>query len=546
MKSPMTFNLIDEPWIEVLRSEGSEGTLSLRAVFAEAGAIRRIGGELPTQEVAILRLLLAILHRAVPPGGDDADEAERWGEWWRTETVPETVATYLDEWHDRFDLLDSERPFFQVAGLRTAKDGSSGLGKLIADYPAGHKFFTNRAGEGVSSLSLAEGARWLLHCQSFDVSGIKSGAVGDPRVKGGRGYPIGTGWAGNLGVIVIEGASLLQTLLLNLVLTSRSEDEDAPVWEWDEVGPAPTGADSPVGPAQALTWQSRRIRLFVDDGLVTDVLISNGDQIRVRNQHRIETMTAWRRSEAQQKKHGEELVYMPQEHRADGAIWRGLGPLLAAAPVRNPSGEPKSHLQPANIGWVATARAYGGLPKDAVVTMHTVGVIYGSQNSVIESTISDRLTVQSAVLADRALQEAAVRAAAVAEQAARLAGDFARNIALAEGRDDSGDADRARADMLQRLDPAYRGWALKLGTESVDDLTQQWRAVVREAAERFADETYGAASRAAVRGRMVAGRGNAAERRIDAALAHRWFRAALRRDIPLDQDETNQSQEEAR
>ncbi|NYN06610.1 type I-E CRISPR-associated protein Cse1/CasA, partial [Salmonella enterica subsp. enterica serovar Typhimurium] len=69
--------------------------------------------------------------------------------------------------------------------------------------------------DGRSKLSFAEAARWLVHTQAYDYSGIKPGVEGDPRVKGGKGYPIGTGWSGMTGGTVIRGTTLLETLLLN-------------------------------------------------------------------------------------------------------------------------------------------------------------------------------------------------------------------------------------------------------------------------------------------------------------------------------------------
>ena len=59
--------------------------------------------------------------------------------------------------------------------------------------------------EGLERISWAEAARWLVHVHAFDPSGIRSGAVGDPSVKGGKGYPIGPGWTGQVGVVIVEG-----------------------------------------------------------------------------------------------------------------------------------------------------------------------------------------------------------------------------------------------------------------------------------------------------------------------------------------------------
>ena len=56
------FNLLHEPWILVMRPDGMTEEVSLLDVFRRAPEFQSLAGELPTQDVAVLRLLLAILH----------------------------------------------------------------------------------------------------------------------------------------------------------------------------------------------------------------------------------------------------------------------------------------------------------------------------------------------------------------------------------------------------------------------------------------------------------------------------------------------------
>ncbi|KAB1160095.1 type I-E CRISPR-associated protein Cse1/CasA, partial [Micromonospora sp. AMSO12t] len=174
------FSLVDEAWIPVLDAEGQRRDVSLLGLFEQAGDVRMIACELPTQTFAILRLALAILHRTT--GGPPGEAA--WRALWRDRRLPVAdIAEYLGVFRDRFDLLHPERPFYQVADLRAAKNNTYGLERLIADVPNGMPFLTTRAGQGMESISLAEAARWVVHCQAYDPSGIKTGAVGDLRVK---------------------------------------------------------------------------------------------------------------------------------------------------------------------------------------------------------------------------------------------------------------------------------------------------------------------------------------------------------------------------
>lgn len=529
-----TFNLLDEPWILALNLSGTVREVSLRQALHEAPRLRRIVGELPSQEVAVLRLLLAILYRALAVDGDDEVAREAWSRWWaQGEMPPDLVDDYLDRYADRFDLIHPHQPFFQVADLRTASGKASGTAKLIAEVPAGHRFFTTRTGEAAQTLHWGEAARWLVHVQAFDASGIKTGALGDSRVKGGRGYPIGTGWTGALGSVVLEGQNLAQTLLLNLVLHPGSPPDDRPPWEVPPVGAAATGVEAPWGPAQAMTWQIRRVRLIHHGHRVHDAVISNGDPVRLRNQHKVETMSGFRRSPTQEKQHREGLVYMPRQHQAGRAIWRGLEALIAGAPVREASRSPSESLSAATINWVASLRHHGSLDAAVPIGLRTVGVTYGSNQSVIDAVVSDHLRLHVTVLSDPAVRGAAIEAARSAEGAAKVLGLLAANLAEAEGRDRGAGYSHGIEVGLGELDGPYRSWVAHLTPESRAAAEHEWRVIVHRHLRGIADRMQHQASAAAVRGRVVEDR-NGKKSRIDAALAHSWFVRQLSKEVPLE------------
>lgn len=87
----MEFNLLDEPWIRVMTEDCSVVECSLMQVLLNSHQYQRLAGELPTQDVALLRLLLAILqtvfYRVDPEGEDDPIEdraaaIRRWQALW--------------------------------------------------------------------------------------------------------------------------------------------------------------------------------------------------------------------------------------------------------------------------------------------------------------------------------------------------------------------------------------------------------------------------------------------------------------------------------
>ena len=61
-----TFNLLIEPWIPVLRTDGRFERVGIKQAFTEAGIIRQIAASNPMDRVAILRLLLAVLQWCKP------------------------------------------------------------------------------------------------------------------------------------------------------------------------------------------------------------------------------------------------------------------------------------------------------------------------------------------------------------------------------------------------------------------------------------------------------------------------------------------------
>lgn len=514
-----SFNLCDEPWIRVRDATGVR-EVSLRGVLADAHEITAPAGEVPTQDVSILRLLLAVLYRSVD---DDGYPEDVWRELWKAPTLPtQQIDAYLDTWRHRFDLLDDTAPFFQVAGLSASK--TSGLHKLIADVPDGYPYFTTRAGAELESLSFAEAARWLVHAQAYDPSGIKTGAVGDPRVKGGKGYPIGTGWAGKCGLVLLEGNTLKETLLLNLVLGMRESDDDPdlPLWERPPLGPAEErGHTEPLGPADLYTWPSRRMALHTQGDRVVDVQLSNGDRLDPQNRHAVEPMSAWRRSANQEKKLGG-TVYMPRTHDPARALWRGLSGLLVQEPQGGAVRDTVESIAPHSLRWLATLEMAGVVDADLLVRLRGVGITYGTQSASIESVFDDALLLPVAATTVPEVRDAALVAAEIGEKAALECGWLAANLAVAAGRMPDGPRDRERDWAFHTVGLEYGRWLSSLdSTTDLEAALARWRTTVAGVVEPRGDVLVRDAGEVAVIGR------SGPRGWMDAAIAHRNFRRSL-------------------
>ncbi|MDR0990923.1 MAG: type I-E CRISPR-associated protein Cse1/CasA [Propionibacteriaceae bacterium] len=543
------FNLIDEAWIPVIDATGKQVEVSLRDLFIRADQWQRLVGDLPTQVFANLRVFLAVLHRAVG-GPENVDHWVEIKDHW-ADTV-DAVSAYLDDWHERFWLIHPIHPFMQVADLHTPKDEFFGLNRIVCDGPGGkaQTFLSTRQGVRSNRITWSEAARWLIHAQAYDVAGIHSGAVGDPRVSDNKGPGIGTGWAGQIGGIYLLGEGVRETLLLNLVITGDESElqlqgglGDRPVWERGPLGSLPEGWTQrggrdqpyrqPQGPVDLYTWPARRLRLFGDREFCTGAINAQGDRAVPHNRFQFEPMTAWRYSGQQTKNLGYD-TYMPLEHDPSRSFWRGLAALLPGSdtkynqPIR--PGGPAPRLPPAMMNWIERLQSAGKMPRQHI-DVRAVGIEYGSNKSVYKEIVTDELRLPTALLDDKFkdLVVIAEEAVDVADEAVIALGYLAKNIALAAGASskDKGPRQIATAQAYDALDEEFRDWIVTLTDPSkIAERRQNWQSSVSIILRGIANRIIREAGPAALVGREANGR------HLDAGLADLRFQAKLRQLLP--------------
>lgn len=547
MKNP-EYNLLDEPWIPVRLIDGTITDVGLLELLRRTTDIADLACELPTQSIAIQRLILAIAYRVATPR-DTRDWARQWDDGAPTEQMIE----YLEQWRDRFYLFGGRFPFMQVADLRTAKDAVSGLEKLIADVPNGEQFFTTRHGRALACIPPSEAARWLVHVQVYDPSGIRSGAVGDSQVKGGKGYPIGPAWCGHLGLVWLKGKDLDETLVLNLIPAGTAElrgvdsstEWGACSWEVSEPETSVRGdyslLDSAGTPRELsiprlLTWHSRRIRLVGDSLGVTGVVLAQGDKLAPQEMRLYEPQSLWRYSTPQSKKFKTD-VYMPRKFEAGRALWRNLpGTLPTVTTVQGVDKQTKREFLPsATLSFhyqLDNASIQTSYPK--VMWIQAVGVTYGPQESTFEDIYSDELTLSVAVMrVEREDLSAEIdRQVRLTEDVARDVGTLAANLARAAGEsgDGAGDGarDRAKELFFSAVDNDFRAWLTQVdGLESARDIGRRWERTLRQHATNIQTELVRGASSSAIIGRDT-GRGY-----MNVGIAENYFRAALNKRLPV-------------
>ncbi len=544
---PPEYNLLDEPWVPVRLLDGTITEVGLLELLQRSTDIADLACELPTQNIAIQRLVLAVAYRVATPL-----DAEEWLEQLEEGSPIEQMIDYLEKWRERFYLFGGQYPFMQVADLRTPKDTVSGLEKVIADVPNGEQFFTTRNGKALERISAAEAARWVVHTQAYDPSGIRSGAVGDREMKGGKGYPIGPAWCGQLGLVWLKGKNFNETLLLNLVPADAGDLKGVPVtteWDWCtwEVSTPetsargnysrldPKGTPRDLSIPRVLTWHSRRIKLIGDPSGVTSVVLAQGDKLAPQQMQRYEPQSLWRYSLPQSRNLTQD-VYMPSKFKVGRALWRDLpGTLPVCEMIKGADKQPKREfLQSAVLSFHAELKS-SMLAEDYPTQMQiqAVGVTYGPQEATVDDIYADELTLSVAMMhAEREDLAAEVdRQVRLTEQVAVKVGMLAANLARAAGEsgDGAGDGarDRAKEQFFSRIDDPFRAWLAQVdGRLSAREVGQIWASELRRYATELGAQLVASASSSAIIGRDT-GRGF-----MNVSIAENFFRSALQKLVP--------------
>jgi len=221
-----------------------------------APEIREVLDPSPLVTVALHRLLLAILHRNFGPAS-----LTEWQSLWRAGRWDgSTLARYLAEWRPRFDLFDGERPFYQVGEMQDAR--RSPVARLAMEAASGNNatLFDHSVDSAPEPFPAPVAARYLIACQTHSIGFGKSSPFYFQDSPLTRGL-----------VVLATGTNLFETLALNLL--SYNDDrpiprrgDDLPTWELSNPpSPDPNG-NIPNGYVDYLTWQSRRIHLFPEEG----------------------------------------------------------------------------------------------------------------------------------------------------------------------------------------------------------------------------------------------------------------------------------------
>lgn len=452
--SEKEFNLLDEPWIRVRLPDCSVQEVSLCDALMNAQNYVDLAGETPPQDVAVLRLLLAVLHTVfsrVDETGAPApicttDQAlQRWNALWSTGALPQKpINDYLNTKHERFWLFHPQYPFWQVpeAAIGTAYEASK-LNGEISESGNKRRMFTLYAGSGKDKLSYSQAARWLLYVNGYDDTSAK------PK---GKGLPsVGAGWLGKIGLITAQGENLFETLLLNLTFLKDGETlwgPEVPCWE---LNPPHSGERTeipqPDNQAQLLTLQSRRLLLHRENGAVTGYSLLGGDFFQKENAFS-EQMTTWRGASA-----GKDapVVYQPRRHDPSRQFWREFPVMFAD--------EGGGH-RPGIVSWLIRLQSTRVLDRKRMIRFAIAGVEYGDKDFFITDSFSDALTFHLGLLENmsKRWRSDITHEIGRCDQLAGCLGDLAKGLAWAQGDLESSGTAAVKEQFYFRLDQPFRLW----------------------------------------------------------------------------------------
>jgi CRISPR system Cascade subunit CasA len=221
------FNLLDEPWIPVRLHDGSVREVGLKDAFRDARNYSGLAESSPPNLIALYRVLLAILHRALTTNHGAWKDADR-ARWFREGIPDAALQQYLEQWRERFWLIHPTHPFMQVAALGQSietRDRIKPSSQIVLERVTGNAvvLFEHSLDCRPASMSFAETCRSLLGYLQFTTGGLVKVLRDSDKAS-----PLA-----NTAAIMPLGGNLGETLVLALHPHDLGDGDDLPSWECD-------------------------------------------------------------------------------------------------------------------------------------------------------------------------------------------------------------------------------------------------------------------------------------------------------------------------
>ena len=376
-----TFNLITEPWIKVKYDTNSNKLVSLKTLFTDAKHIKHLAGDTKMQDFSILRLLLAIETTVY---NQSSNNFETWEDLYKNQDFSD-VLHYLDKHFNEFDFL-GDKPFYQVNRETYAKYAkiSEKTGTLLikqmnrsineSDSSLNTTSFTSNLNK--NKIDLPSLVRWLITYQN--VTGVTD------KTKVNKKSSIDSGLLAQIRPIYLNGKTLAETLVLNLILNSNTKSK--PVWEAKSYSETRSHDYYPDNIPELYTTLSRMIYIeYKNDQPL--IHVAGYPKLDLINQF-VEPMTTWKFVKEKNKvpiNGFQPESFNIKSEKYQHALWRSFGLFV--------NENQKEDRLPGIIQWIHTLEEHEILPIDFELPLATVASVNNggatSQTPILE--VSDQL-----------------------------------------------------------------------------------------------------------------------------------------------------------
>lgn len=379
------FNLLDEEWINVVTDyKGTTKLVGMKEFFENAHNYIALAGDTPTQDFAVMRFLLAVLHTVFSRYDADGkayemlemndrmqpiEEPEEyleeyedllmdtWKDLWNKGEFPKVVNDYLEEWKDRFNLFDNKYPFYQVTesffddcdlvNQKGATDSASSISfktvnRKVSETGENYAIFSmiNSPEKGhKGKLEDDQLCRWLITYMAYSETADKTKFTRYHDIKNIKKYSGHKGWQYSIGAIHYKADNLFKTLLLNLVLVHPNEKfvgkMQTPAWELspEENVRFYLENNSIDNLARLYTDYSRCVYIPKEENEFGRFFNIVQLPILDKKDNFLECMTIW---EYVKKKGDESKTWHPKENNVNEAMWRNFGLIYLGDKTNNP------------------------------------------------------------------------------------------------------------------------------------------------------------------------------------------------------------------
>ena len=513
------YNLLDEKWIQVVSKDTVE-KVSIKELFAGAAKYKELAGDMKTQDFAVMRVMLAILHTVFSRFDSNGDpyeffEVDResflqtgdieendledyedtlyqtWIDIWNAKEFPKVVYEYLEKWRERFFLYDDKYPFFQVTKEVIEKDAAGGgefygknINRLVSESNNKQAYFSPKDESYKEYIADDELARWLITLQGYIGTSDKK--------KVGTAKTYSKGWLYDLGGVYLQGNNVFETLMLNFAIAHNENNNllkmQKPCWEAEtmEKNIESYFHNRIDNIASLYTAWCREI--FIDPNRTKEdkfvCFIAKLPEIEHSDAF-LEPMTVWKYNDTGEYKD----KYRPRKHDANKSMWRNFGLL---------TGVGEGTRKPGVIEWLNKLGDISeseelGFNKENITLCAVCMLDDGNATSWAPiDELEDTLNLKERVLIDTGDNGWIIRInKTITDTKASI--DWALKIFikdLLEIRNmEKSDVSRYVEQFYFRIDLSFRNWIESIDIDNDKDTKEiEWRNVLKKAMKEYVDE----------------------------------------------------------